>query len=47
MLRFALWLGASVMGMLIGVMVNPAPDTVTWLTTTLEPPEFVMSTDCP
>src|ERR1700685_601488 len=35
------------MGMLIGVMVNPAPDTVIWLTTTLEPPEFVMSTACP
>jgi hypothetical protein len=46
-LRFALWPGASVMGMLTGVIANPAPDTVTWLTTTLEPPEFVMVTDCP
>jgi hypothetical protein len=44
-LRFALWPGASVMGMLTGVIANPAPDTVTWLTTTLEPPEFVMATD--
>jgi hypothetical protein len=33
--------------MLTGVIVKPVPDTVTWLTTTLEPPEFVMATDCP
>jgi hypothetical protein len=46
MLRFALWPGASVMGILIGVITNPAPDTATWLTTTLDPPEFVMATDC-
>src|SRR5580704_13031365 len=43
---FMLCLGASVIGMLIPLMLKPAPDTAAPLTLTFEPPELLMVAVC-
>lgn len=46
MLTLMLCFGASVMGMLIPLMLKPAPDTAAPLTVTFEPPKLVMVAVC-